>query len=148
MCPHAGAVARREDPTVSAGDGIGADFQFLLSRQPQLQAANHRQAAMEARATIQDSYGPIFQVIDAHGHVVDEDLEVAQVEDVGARFEGVVTYHDSCHALRELHVQEGPRRLLANVRGLGGRDVVDRHGADVLTLPVDDPGVVRRAHTP
>ncbi|MGA2183919.1 MAG: (Fe-S)-binding protein [Bryobacteraceae bacterium] len=50
-------------------------------------------------------------------------LEVAQVEDVGARFEGVVTYHDSCHALRELHVQEGPRRLLANVRGLELREM-------------------------
>ena len=45
-------------------------------------------------------------------------LDVAQAEDVGARFEGVVTYHDSCHALRELQIQEGPRRLLANVRGL------------------------------
>ncbi len=45
-------------------------------------------------------------------------LEVARVEDVGARFEGVVTYHDSCHALRELGVREGPRRLLSRVRGL------------------------------
>lgn len=45
-------------------------------------------------------------------------LEVAQVEDVGARFDGVVTYHDSCHALRELGVKEGPRRLLSRVRGL------------------------------
>ena len=45
-------------------------------------------------------------------------LEVAGVEDVGARFDGVVTYHDSCHALRELHIKAGPRKLLANVRGL------------------------------
>lgn len=44
--------------------------------------------------------------------------EVVKVDDVGARFEGIVTYHDSCHALRELHIKEGPRRLLANVRGL------------------------------
>jgi L-lactate dehydrogenase complex protein LldE len=44
--------------------------------------------------------------------------KVARVEDVGARFEHVVTFHDSCHALRELGVKEGPRRLLANVRGL------------------------------
>jgi L-lactate dehydrogenase complex protein LldE len=50
-------------------------------------------------------------------------LEVAEVEDVGARFDGVVTYHDSCHALRELHVQEGPRRLLKNVRGLELREM-------------------------
>ena len=45
-------------------------------------------------------------------------LEVAGVEDVGARFEGVVTYHDSCHALRELRIKAGPRKLLAKVRGL------------------------------
>ncbi|MCS7025625.1 MAG: (Fe-S)-binding protein [Bryobacteraceae bacterium] len=50
-------------------------------------------------------------------------LEVAKVEDVGARFEGVVTYHDSCHALRELGIREGPRRLLAKVRGLTLREM-------------------------
>lgn len=43
---------------------------------------------------------------------------VLQVEDVGARFDGLVTYHDSCHALRELKIKSGPRRLLQNVRGL------------------------------
>jgi L-lactate dehydrogenase complex protein LldE len=45
-------------------------------------------------------------------------LEVARVEDVGARFEQVVTFHDSCHALREFGIKEGPRRLLGRVRGL------------------------------
>jgi len=45
-------------------------------------------------------------------------LEVAQVEDVGARFPHKVTYHDSCHALRELGVKSGPRRLLSQVRDL------------------------------
>lgn len=45
-------------------------------------------------------------------------LEVAQVEDVGARFDGVVTFHDSCHGLRELKIKDGPRRLLSHVRGL------------------------------
>src|SRR5690242_20453775 len=50
-------------------------------------------------------------------------LEVANVEDVGARFEDVVTYHDSCHALRELGVKDGPRRLLSKVRGLELREM-------------------------
>jgi L-lactate dehydrogenase complex protein LldE len=50
-------------------------------------------------------------------------LEVAKVEDVGARFDGAVTYHDSCHALRELHIKDGPRRLLAKVRGLELREM-------------------------
>ena len=44
--------------------------------------------------------------------------EVAGVDDVGARFDGVVTYHDSCHALRELRIKHSPRRLLSKVRGL------------------------------
>jgi L-lactate dehydrogenase complex protein LldE len=50
-------------------------------------------------------------------------LEVAKAEDVGARYDGVVTYHDSCHALRELRIKNGPRRLLAKVRGLTLREM-------------------------
>ncbi len=50
-------------------------------------------------------------------------LEVAKAEDVGARYDGVVTYHDSCHALRELRIKNGPRRLLANVQGLTLREM-------------------------
>jgi L-lactate dehydrogenase complex protein LldE len=44
--------------------------------------------------------------------------EVAGAEDVGARFPHTVTYHDSCHALRELKIKAAPRRLLGNVREL------------------------------
>src|ERR1035437_7465625 len=46
--------------------------------------------------------------------------EVAGVEDVGARMEDVVTFHDGCHALRELGIKSAPRRLLAHVQGLEG----------------------------
>lgn len=49
--------------------------------------------------------------------------EVAKVEDVGARFSEVVTYHDSCHALRELNIRDAPRRLLRNVKGLELREM-------------------------
>ena len=48
---------------------------------------------------------------------------VLKVEDVGARFDGIVTYHDSCHALRELKIKDGPRRLLAKVKGLELREM-------------------------
>ena len=44
--------------------------------------------------------------------------KVAKVEDVGAAFSHRVTLHDSCHALRELGVHDGPRQLLKRVRGL------------------------------
>jgi L-lactate dehydrogenase complex protein LldE len=50
-------------------------------------------------------------------------LEVARVDDVGAELEDVVTYHDSCHALRELQIRDGPRRLLSRVRGLELREM-------------------------
>ncbi|MCC7173701.1 MAG: (Fe-S)-binding protein [Bryobacterales bacterium] len=50
-------------------------------------------------------------------------LEVAGVEDVGARYDGVVTFHDSCHGLRELGIKEGPRRLLGRVQGLTLREM-------------------------
>jgi len=50
--------------------------------------------------------------------------QVAGVEDVGARMDGVVTFHDGCHALRELGIRSAPRRLLANVRGLELREML------------------------
>jgi len=49
--------------------------------------------------------------------------EVARVEDVGARLDEVVTFHDGCHALRELGIRDAPRRLLAHVRGLELREM-------------------------
>jgi L-lactate dehydrogenase complex protein LldE len=45
-------------------------------------------------------------------------VKVLKVEDLGARFGHRVTYHDSCHLLRELGVDDAPRKLLRNVRGL------------------------------
>jgi L-lactate dehydrogenase complex protein LldE len=47
----------------------------------------------------------------------------AGVDDVGARFEDVVTFHDGCHGLRELGIHDSPRRLLAKVRGLELREL-------------------------
>ena len=40
------------------------------------------------------------------------------VTDVGARFDGRVTFHDGCHGLRELGTRAAPRELLSKVRGL------------------------------
>ncbi len=45
-------------------------------------------------------------------------IHVLKKEDVGARFSGRVTYHDSCHSLRGLRIVDEPRRLLRAVRGL------------------------------
>lgn len=43
-------------------------------------------------------------------------VDVAGITDVGATFPYKVTYHDSCHLLRELHVQRQPRELLRQVK--------------------------------
>lgn len=45
-------------------------------------------------------------------------VKVLKKDDVGAHFPHRVTYHDSCHLLRELGVSDEPRRLLRAVRGL------------------------------
>jgi L-lactate dehydrogenase complex protein LldE len=45
-------------------------------------------------------------------------VKVAKVADVGARFPHRVTYHDACHALRELLLKQEPRELLRHVRQL------------------------------
>jgi L-lactate dehydrogenase complex protein LldE len=45
-------------------------------------------------------------------------IKVAKATDLGASFPHRVTYHDACHALRELGLKQGPRELLRHVRGL------------------------------
>ncbi len=44
-------------------------------------------------------------------------VDVLKTEDLSARYTGRITYHDSCHLLRGLRVQEQPRRLLRRVAG-------------------------------
>lgn len=44
-------------------------------------------------------------------------VDVLGVVDVGARWEGKLAYHPSCHLLRGLGVDRQPRELLAHVRG-------------------------------
>jgi L-lactate dehydrogenase complex protein LldE len=49
------------------------------------------------------------------------------VTDLGARWDGVLTYHPSCHLLRGMEIDRQPRALLANVRG-----------ATIVDLPHDE----------
>jgi L-lactate dehydrogenase complex protein LldE len=54
-------------------------------------------------------------------------VDVMGVTDVGSRFQGKVTYHACCHLLRELGVNEQPRRLLATIPGA---EFVELNGAE------------------
>jgi len=51
-------------------------------------------------------------------------VDQLSVTDLGARWEGTLTYHPSCHTLRGMQIDRQPRALLANVRG-----------AQILDLP-------------
>ncbi|MFQ5934194.1 MAG: (Fe-S)-binding protein [Dehalococcoidia bacterium] len=53
-------------------------------------------------------------------------VKVLGKEDVGASFPGAVTYHPSCHLLRELGVRSEPKQLLAKVRGIDLRELPDQ----------------------
>ncbi len=44
--------------------------------------------------------------------------DVLKIETYGAELNAKATYHDSCAALRECNIKEGPRRLLNKVKGL------------------------------
>ena len=50
-------------------------------------------------------------------------VDVLGVKNVAARYDGAVTYHDSCSGLRELGVKEQPRGLLGSVQGLKLREM-------------------------
>lgn len=77
---------------------------------------------------VRNYYGKLFDNSSVHNEVKDLQkrlfefsefmTEVLKVEDVGAVLNGRATYHDSCAALRECKIKDGPRRLLSKVRGL------------------------------
>ncbi|MBL8703691.1 MAG: (Fe-S)-binding protein [Rhodospirillales bacterium] len=50
-------------------------------------------------------------------------VDVLGVKNVQARYDGTVTYHDSCSGLRELGVKAQPRALLAGVEGLALKEL-------------------------
>ncbi len=44
--------------------------------------------------------------------------DILKIENYGAELQAKATYHDSCAALRECKIKEGPRKLLSKVKGL------------------------------
>jgi L-lactate dehydrogenase complex protein LldE len=51
--------------------------------------------------------------------------DVMGMQAVSARYDGLVTYHDSCAGLREMGVKRQPRALLASVAGLTLKEMRD-----------------------
>ena len=77
---------------------------------------------------VKNYYGKLFdnssyhnQVKDLNGRIFEftEFLtDVLHIENYGAELNATATYHDSCAALRECKIKTGPRKLLAQVKGL------------------------------
>jgi L-lactate dehydrogenase complex protein LldE len=86
-------------PSGSCAGMIREHYPALFADDPAMQA--------RARALAEKTYELLSFLVDVRG--------MSRVE---ARFEGTVTYHDSCSGLRELGVKQQPRRLLATVDGL------------------------------
>ncbi len=51
--------------------------------------------------------------------------DVMGVERVDVRYDGIVTYHDSCSGLRELGIKAQPRKLLNTVQGVTVKELPD-----------------------
>ena len=61
---------------------------------------------------------PRAQAIAAKTHELSSFLvRVLKIEDVGASWNGRLTWHDACHGLRDLNIKTEPRRLISKVRG-------------------------------
>lgn len=54
-------------------------------------------------------------------------VNVLKVETVGAKFSGKLTWHDACHALRDLGLKNEPRKLLQNIENA---EFVELKGSD------------------
>lgn len=72
-------------------------------------------------------YGPKARALAAKSYELTQFIvDVLKVEDVGAKFDGKVTYHTSCHMTRLLGVKKAPMVLLSNVKGLTFTDLPNK----------------------
>jgi len=77
---------------------------------------------------VRNYYSTLFENSSLHNNVKDlaartfeftEFLtKVLNIDNYGAELNAKATYHDSCAGLRECKIKEGPRKLLAKVKGL------------------------------
>lgn len=77
---------------------------------------------------VRNYYSKLFENSSVHNQVKDLSkriyefteflTDVLKIDNYGAVLNGKATYHDSCAALRECKIKEGPRKLLNQVKGL------------------------------
>lgn len=72
-----------------------------------------------AEADPEPAHAAALRRLAAHTYELSDFItRIAPLERVPGRYEGAVTYHDSCSGLRELGIKDGPRRLLARLPGV------------------------------
>jgi L-lactate dehydrogenase complex protein LldE len=54
--------------------------------------------------------------------------DIRGMNNINARYEGKITYHDSCSSLRELGIHAQPRKLLRKVQGL---NLIEMHESNI-----------------
>jgi L-lactate dehydrogenase complex protein LldE len=84
---------------------------------------------------VRNYYSKLFENSSQHNQVKDMSkriyefteflTDVLKIENFGAVLNAKATYHDSCAALRECKIKEGPRRLLSHVKGLQLTEMAD-----------------------
>ena len=77
---------------------------------------------------VRNYYAKLFENSSQHNQVKDMSkrifefteflTDILHIENYGAELNMTATYHDSCAALRECKIKDGPRRLLSHVKGL------------------------------
>ena len=77
---------------------------------------------------VRNYYGQLFENSSLHNNVKDLSkrifefteflTDVLKIDNYGAVLNAKATYHDSCAALRECKIKDGPRKLLNRVKGL------------------------------
>lgn len=84
---------------------------------------------------VKNYYGKLFENSASHNKVKEIGsrifefsaflTDVLKITNYGAMLKAKATYHDSCAALRECKIKEGPRKLLKNVKGLELVEMMD-----------------------
>lgn len=54
-------------------------------------------------------------------------VDVMKIENLGGEFNHTVTYHDSCHLLRELNIHDQPRKLIRAIKNI---NFIEMNSAD------------------
>ncbi|MDH5411125.1 MAG: (Fe-S)-binding protein [Alphaproteobacteria bacterium] len=117
---NAAEIARRTLPTLAPFDYIvapsGSCAGMIRKHWPAL-FVNEQEMSKIAIAVAEKTWELTSFLTDVRG-----------MEAVEAEYDGVVAYHDSCSGLRELGVQDQPRKLLESVKGLTVKNLT--HGQE------------------